>query len=738
MPLFVNSTTQRPSRLGTKKDKEYHIKYARWTLQGMNHPLHRNFVTKTLTNWSFYKGGDGQWIFDEDLEGFFLDESGDVRNRLKIAKNLIRPMVEQYVGNAIRLSFNAKAKATSDFAINRREKELSRLLFYQQAAEAIPEMADAIKDRIPLGETEIETVEIFENSWVDTHEEDINNLIKFVAQEIEMDEIKVQVTKNLAMSGLGLYKGFEQNGRYLGSWVDPLFYYWDLSARRSDLRDAEYMGEWYYLDAPSVFERYQNLTKDEREAIEKYSLNESIEIHRMVHNYYTVSGGKIPVYEAYWKDMEEHEYGYVEDEYKYPFFTRINHPESPYTDSDLIEPPTKMNKALKKGQKKAKIYVDVLRYCIFTPKEEIGVSSPTDIVYEWGEVPYQQKQAIDPSSVEFPYKAYCWSYDKGEVLSPLDDAIQPQRFINRLLSVAESHINNSRGSGTVISKDAVDPRDGEEAVMRNINTSKPIFLDTTRTGSVQNAVGTYGSTIGGGTMALFDVINNMQRAMQDITGINEAMTGTQGGKDALVGVIQSQIQRGSIVQEPFYHAVTSILKQAYQHIATVGKRVYVENPRRLAMMAGDGGMQNILITKDAELEDFKIFIERSEDEMSAVQSGNALLFTLLQAGMIDAPRFANLFNRSDADDIARAMREYQKELLEASKLQQQQQANQAAMVANEAEGMRQLQNAQAQEAMLNDAEEKELDREAEMERTLVKEKAKNEREAMKMGGQPPV
>jgi hypothetical protein len=239
MPLFVNTSTQRPSRLGTKKDKEYHIKYARWTLQGMNHPLHRNFVTKTLTNWSFYKGGDGQWIFDEDLEGFFLDESGDVRNRLKIAKNLIRPMVEQYVGNAVRLSFNAKAKATSDFAINRRDTELNRLLFYQSMTESIPETADLIKDRIPMGETQIETEEIFENSWVDTHEEDINNLVQFIANEIEIDEIKVQITKNLAISGIGLYKGFEQNGRYLGSWVDPLFYYWDLSARRSDLRDAE-------------------------------------------------------------------------------------------------------------------------------------------------------------------------------------------------------------------------------------------------------------------------------------------------------------------------------------------------------------------------------------------------------------------------------------------------------------------------------------------------------------------
>jgi hypothetical protein len=337
--------------------------------------------------------------------------------------------------------------------------------------------------------------------------------------------------------------------------------------------------------------------------------------------------------------------------------------------------------------------------------------------------------------VEFPYKAYCWSYDKGEVLSPLDDAIQPQRFINRLLSVAESHINNSRGSGTVISKDAVDPRDGEEAVMRNINTSKPIFLDTTRTGSVQNAVGTYGSTIGSGTMALFDVINTMQTAMQDITGINEAMTGTQGGKDALVGVIQSQIQRGSLVQEPFYYALTSILKQAFQHMTTVGKRVYIENPRRLAMMAGDGGMKNILLTKDAELEDFKIFIERSEDEATAIQSGNALLFTLLQSGMLDPTRFANLFNRSDSDDIARAMREYQKELLEASKMQQQQQAQQQAGIQQQAEGMAQLENAQAQEMMMNEAEENQRNRDADVEKTLIKESAKNAREQQKLNSQ---
>lgn len=737
MPLFVNSSTQRPSRIGEKKDKDYHIKYARWTLQSMNHPLHRNFVTKTLTNWSFYKGGDGQWIFDEDLEGFFLDESGDVRNRLKIAKNLIKPMVEQYVGNAVRLSFNAKAKATSDFVVNKREKELARLMFYHRAAEAIPEIATAIKDSIPIGETEFETEEIFINSWIDTHEDDINRLINFVKMDIDMDEIKIQITKHMAISGLGIYKGHEQNGTYVGGWVDPLFFFWDLSARRPDLKDAEYMGEWYYEDAPSIFERYQNLTKDERQAIERYSVNESIEIHRMVHNYYTVSGSKIPVYEVYWKDIEVHEYAYVNDSHDYPFFTRINHEHSPYTDKDIIDPPTEMNKALKKGQKKAKIYVDVLRYCIFTPKEEIGVASSVDIVYEFGEVPFQEKQAIDPSSVQYPYKCYAWSYDKGEVLSPLDDAIQPQRFINRLLSVAESHINNSRGAGTIISKDAVDPRDGEETLMRNINKSKPIFVDTTRSGSVQNAVGTYGATLGQGTMAMFDVIGQMQTAMQDMTGINEAMTGTQGGKDALVGVIESQIQRGSLIQEPFYHALTSILKQAFQHIATVGKRIYAENPRRLAQIAGDGSMENIVLTKDIELEDYRIFLSRTEDEATATQNGNALLFTLLQTGMIDQPRFANLFNRADTDDIAKAMREYQKELIEAAKINENRQAQQMQSDKDEIAAMTQQQNEHEQAGRDRDDVNLELDRESEMSKTLIKEGSKNEREAIKFQNNAP-
>jgi hypothetical protein len=215
-----------------------------------------------------------------------------------------------------------------------------------------------------------------------------------------------------------------------------------------------------------------------------------------------------------------------------------------------------------------------------------------------------------------------------------------------------------RGSGTVISKSAVDARDGELDTQRNMNASKTIFVDTDRVGSVQNAIGTYGSNLGQGTLQMFQVVSEVQKSISDVTGVNESMTGTQGTSDALVGVIEASIQRGSLVQEPFYWALTSILRQAYEHISTVGKAVYHDNPRKLAMMVGDKGMRNIMLTKDHMMQDYRIFIQRSESKEAAEQKGNELLFSLLQMGLIDQNIFSNLFDRATPDKIAKELRAF--------------------------------------------------------------------------------
>jgi len=697
----------------------------------MSNYIYRRYINKCLINWSFFKGGDGQWIFDEDIESFFLDESGDIRNRLKWTKNVIKPMVQQYVGNAIRLAYDAKATCISDFVINKREAELAKLKTYQKVADTFPFFKDVIKNNTGIQDTEFETEQMFYNTFVEDYEKDINNLIEFVAQEVNMDELKVQITRNLALCGIGIYKGYEANDIYCAEAVNPLFFIWDMSAKKPDLRDAEFMGEWYYMDAPSIFERFQHLTNQEREAIENYGNQNTHNVHKIINGIYTQAAGKVPVYEVYWKDLDKREYGWVLDEYGYPYYTMVNHPDSKYTDKDLINPATDKHQKEMGDKKKHTIYVDILRYCILLPQEEIG-NGLGDIILEYGIAPYQEKNLYDPANVRFPYKCYTWVYDRGDVLTPLDDVIDPQRFLNRTLSVVESHMANMRGTGTVISKSAVDDRDGEADITRNINASKPIFVDTDRVGSVQNAIGTYGTNIGGGTLELFSVIQQVQNSIQDVTGVNEAMTGTQGGSDVLVGVIEAQIQRGSLVQEPFYWALTSILRQAYEHIATVGKMVYHDNPRRLAQIVGDKGFQTINITEDDLLQDYRIFIKRSEPAEQGINNGNTLLFTLLQAQLIDQQMFAELFNRSTPDSIANAIRRFQRDKMQADFMAQKDatkmEAKNNVMQSQQAEQMAQQQQSQQQMAM----DMQQMAHQQEMEKIELKEGAKNEREQAKI------
>jgi hypothetical protein len=230
---------------------------------------------------------------------------------------------------------------------------------------------------------------------------------------------------------------------------------------------------------------------------------------------------------------------------------------------------------------------------------------------------------------------------------------------------------------------------------------------------------------------MFQVIQSVQQSIQDVTGVNEAMTGTQGGSDMLVGVIEAQIQRGSLVQEPFYWALTSILKQAFQHMATVGKAIYHDNPRRLAMIVGDEGMKRINITEDHLLQDYRIFIDRAETPEQGRNAANQLLFTLLQAGLIDNNVFANLFNRATPELVAKELRNFN-----ADKLMAQMKAGQASTQGaiqgkmQQEQAMDQMAAAQQQQ-QLQAAAVQDATHEQEMEKIAMKEDAKTERDIIK-------
>ena len=84
-------------------------------------------------------------------------------------------------------------------------------------------------------------------------------MLNFISEDIDLEAIKDQLSRNLDICGMGIYKGFENNEIYDAECVNPLFFGWDMSAQKPDLSDSEYMFEWYYMDSPSIFETYQNL-----------------------------------------------------------------------------------------------------------------------------------------------------------------------------------------------------------------------------------------------------------------------------------------------------------------------------------------------------------------------------------------------------------------------------------------------------------------------------------------------
>lgn len=670
------------------KDKLYHVDFAKHCYAKSHTAKHADFLVRTKLNKEFY--ANRQWGDEEDTEAFLKDETGNLRNRIKVTHNIIRPMVEQYRGNAIRMAMNATAQAISKKSIDRKDKKLKEKLLKSDLAESFPGLSTMIRESSGVGRNQQETTEIFENYYVDEYEENITKLVKYSSWLNELEEKQAPAALNLALSGIIVMNAFEHGGHLRYELTESEDYFFDPSAKKIDHTDAEFKGIKKRMISSEIFETYQNISHPDREAIERYVSNQN-GMDTYDDNSNQEQSGKIHVIRTYWKDIAKYEYGYVKDEYGYAYLTKINfknegEEEPKYTDEDLIDPPvSKKNTRLFKGRKKRFMFVDELRYCDFIPGEYIGYTDndderkTIDVVLDYGIYDFQETQMLDVANVNFPIKTYCWSYLDGEILSPVDDAINPQRFINRILSVGEAQINSSGGTNIIYDETAIDDQGGEGELIRNINQGNPVKVSSRGKG-ITNTVGTYDATPKKGTYDLFNTVSIIKQLAQDTSGINEGLKGESTGQDQLVGVTQLLIQRGSLMQEPFYLAIQNTFKQLHNFCATVGKRMYLDNERELSFSIGDNGLEVVKLSKEMRNEDFRVFVKRDNTDEMMQQQANQMLTMFLEFQLIDNVVFADNYNRSTPTEVSRALRRYTSQKIEAQKEMSEQQAVEGAQM----------------------------------------------------------
>ncbi|MFN5416294.1 MAG: hypothetical protein ACK5B9_04495 [Flavobacteriia bacterium] len=706
MSLLIQTNPNKPNRLTVENkdsNKVYHLDYSKWAVSQAFNSAHNEWLKKIKINKDFYK--NEQWEDSEDIEAFLKDKTGQERNRIKMTNNLIRPMVEQYRGNAIILKINAQAQNISPLSINRRDKRLAEQLFKTETANEFPKIGEAMrKDDKSIGQDENETKIIFENLYVDEYVEKINSLLKFTKNLNEFPVKQQKAALNLALTGLTVSEAFEHGGHLRFRMIESEDFFWDRDSREFDLSDAAYMGYMNPLDVSYILEKYQPSTEDALllENFVSASQNQNSYLDTTASR--TFSSNRLPVYSVFWKDTDKFEYAYVMDEFGYPYLTRINWTydgeEGPrYTDADIIDPPIdNKNKKLFKNGKKRKLYVDMVRFCRFVPSEVLSTQKKTtgepygDIVLEFGTLDYQEVDLLDYSNCKFPIKAQTWGYVDGEVFSPVDDAINPQRFVNRVLSVTEQLINSAGGSNVIIDEDSIDPN-SKDQIYYDIKEGNPITVRTKGKG-VPNTVGYYDNTPKQGAYAMFGIIPTIKQMVQDTTGINEGLRGESTGSDQLVGVTELLIQRGSLMQEPFYEAIARLFVQMYQYTASVGKLIYIDNEREIVNMLGDSGAEVIKLSEDMKNEDFNVFVERENDDSVLKSQANQMLAVFLERGMIDDKIFANLFNRSTPNDVTRALRNQAKLKAEAERQASIEQAKQMEQMQMQEQQMLAQQNEQ--------------------------------------------
>jgi hypothetical protein len=651
--------TVRPNKVSDAKNQDYHLKFARYFLGSISRQKHREYLMHSFVNWSFYRGM--QWIFDEDLDAFLMDETGEARNRIRFRENAIRPMVRMMKNNAIRVDYTYQAEAMNANAMNRREEELLRRIGMTKMANLTGgQLGESMRNNYPIGESEGETEQIFDDTYSDPMARSINYLLTFIANQNRVERQKVRLAEHLAVDGICINREYPFHGTQKWEIILPISYFWDRGAKDPSLQDGEFMGHIEMMIPQDIYSRKENMTAAEKESIELFIKSRSFENYSYLSKFGTTADGRVPVFRVEWRDNERQEWGWVKDEGGMEVFMRVNYKGGKYKTKDCVMPSDREARKELNDKNIMVRYPTVTRHISFIPKEYVPSTSSRDIVLEWGVIPYSELDYFSPQDNNFTYKVGTFQYYDGEVASPIDDAIDPQRMINRLRSAGESSINNARPPVPVFDKMMIDNQDGEEGLQRNINTGKAIFINAG--GNVQNAVGATASTLGTGTQVYFDIADNIKNFMRDNAGINDAMQGTIGGRRELVGVTDSMIERGSLMQEDFYFALGDCLEQMYQGMASRGKSIFVENKTMLFYAVGDQAAKPLMLTQEYLNEYFRIFIKRTQPETDQKLQANTLALQFVQMRMLDERRFSQVYNRGNVDDVVRAMREYVAEM----------------------------------------------------------------------------
>lgn len=730
----------RPNRMvhKSKKDKDYHRRMGRWTISATDITKINRLHEKINVAERAY---NDRIIQQEDIDAFLLDESKNVRNRTFFTFNLMKTQVEQFRGTMVQTKFNASVQPVTRRTHTRKMLALQKGMLMHSIAEEGANMRRMVASRYPIGETAAETLAKVDASYHDRYLKAMNRLMERQREINNQDMFKADDALRFAMSGL-LVSHFKTEGSFVREGrVHPRNFFWDTSWENVDFSDCDYMGVFPLRGLTEIAEIYNP---------DEYTLRHLDEMSRLYMGGAWFERGlsntthqRYRVHSSYWRDLAYGEFGYVNGPGEVPLLVKLDDEDGQkpkYTYNDLIDPPeNEENEKLFGDNKFCKRHYEVTRYVDMIPWEYVIAGSEAqingerpddlpDIVLDHGLYPLQEYNPFDPKRSVLPVKAQAFALADGEIITPVQASIDPNRFIMRLLSGIENQVNISGGKGGTIDADLLDPSEDPAKVTQKRKNGETIILRTNGRG-VQNALGQYDDTPGQGTYAMTQLIGAVEGIIRTVSGAHAPLTGERPEKGQAVGTTEILVQRGALMQEPFYDAYYSWELQKARFYATAGKEYYLEHKDVLYDLVGDDDVVALLLSDDVEPERYNATIRRDNPGDMKRDQANQWMDTLFQMGVMPPKMYFELRGNAYLEDVSAAMRQYAQQLEQAQAEKERAEAKeriQAGLMAQ----------AQQLEEEKRDVFEKQLDAANALAKEGAKEKSALTKEAAKAELQP--
>ena len=669
----------------TKKDKKYYGDMGRSFMSGFDQSVFMDLHAKGLRAEAGYN--DHVWT-QEDIDTFLMDESRESRNRVPFNFNMVRPLVEQYRGSMVQSDYNVSVEPVSMQMRTRRQVALGTRRVLHSIAEMSPEMRRIISKGVPLGEDLAETESIFMNQYQDDYIRAMNHLRERIAAITDRYRFVSDDAFRFACWGLLVEYARGAGSHYSWERVHPMDFFCDTRATMPDLSDTSFKGIRSERSIPSMAEEYNldmGLLKQMEEVLRAYAPIRS--------DFSINSNTKVPVFSLFWEDLMHSEFGYVMGPWDVPTLVRVGQDElttktGVVTHNDLIDPPdTELNRELFEGKKTRKSAVQCTRFVDFTPWEYLaGLSSNDkpelrnkyaegalqDLVLDYGVYKLQEYNPYDTAFSRSPIKVTTFARAEGRFVTPVQAVLDPNRFANRILSSVEGQVNNAGSKYAVYDQDLLELDPAEVETYRKKGKAIPMHA---KGQGVNNVFGVMDEGPSAAAYNFMQILSSVQDMVRTVTGVHAPLTGEQT-KDQLVGVTQILVQRGALMQEPFYAAHNDLQLQKARFDVTAGKEWYMQRPDVLADMVSEDDILALVSSRGFEMERFNAKVVRDNPERTQRQQANLWLDTLLQLGLIDRARYAQLYSKSTIADISVAIQQYNVELQQAEKQAQREQAAQ--------------------------------------------------------------